>query len=134
MAEPQNTQDMTGKRQQKPGTTVLPRWHVHGHLTHGRAVLVPGHGRVGLVLAPARTARVMALASKPQAPKSATTKGTAEDRRTNEEWEEEEKEDEEGGRPIRSLRLAATHSSRCRQQQQQHAELQSQPRTTPPQQ
>ncbi|EGZ05532.1 hypothetical protein PHYSODRAFT_342342 [Phytophthora sojae] len=71
----------------------------------------------------------------PKAPKPATTKGTAEDRGTNEEWEEEEKEkeDEEGGRPIRSLRLAATHSSRCRQQQQ-HAELQSQPRTTPPQQ
>ncbi|EGZ25702.1 hypothetical protein PHYSODRAFT_326695 [Phytophthora sojae] len=78
-------------------------------------------------------ARVMALASKPKAPKPATTKGTAEDRCTNEGWEEEEKEDEEGGRPIGSLCLAATHSSRCRQQQQ-HAELQSQPRTTPPQQ
>ncbi|EGZ12425.1 hypothetical protein PHYSODRAFT_336855 [Phytophthora sojae] len=85
------------------------------------------------LIAPARMARVMALASKPKAPKPATTKGTAEDKGANEEWEEEAKEDEERGRPIRSLRLAATHSSRCRQQQQ-HAELQSQPRTTPPQQ
>ncbi|EGZ11014.1 hypothetical protein PHYSODRAFT_264648 [Phytophthora sojae] len=45
-------QDTEGKRQRKPGP----------------------------VLAPARMARVMALAPKPQAPKTATTKGTAEDR------------------------------------------------------
>ncbi|EGZ19708.1 hypothetical protein PHYSODRAFT_254796 [Phytophthora sojae] len=72
MTEPQDTK---GKRQQKPG-------HVHGHQAHGCAVLVPGHGLVGPVLAPERMARVMALAPKPQAPKTATTTGTAEDRGT----------------------------------------------------